>query len=384
MAEAVLRRQSATPSAVSGETVEKMSEKTLTKPSQKPDKTSQASKPTQKAPSAGADGKSASSTEKFSAQQDKFQNELLSVLQTINKNQTLQDKRLKQIESKLSEYEEQYDCSYDYTDYEGQQYTGQEDQPVVVSEIEQQNIDIIPNENDPPSIFEGIFKKYNQVDEVDIPVNAHLATLVNKVFREGISDEKFQKLLKDTHRPDNCDSLVKTRVNNLVWNLLSPQIHTIDSNMQKIQEAVIKSAVILTKLLSQNSHVLFETTVEAGTDALGLLGQANKLINVRRKDLHKSNLNPEYHYLCSPSQKYTDMLYGDDISKHVKEIQDVNKIGTRIKGAHFGGGYGYQNRGRGAKNFRGVFRGRVTKPRGRGRGFIPSKSKNQLSEHSKK
>ena len=100
----------------------------------------------------------------------------------VNKNQTLQDKRLKQLESKLSEYDEQYDCSYDYTDYEGQQYTGQEDQPVVVSEIEQQNIDIIPNENDPPSIFEGIFKKYNQVDEVDIPVNAHLATLVNKVF----------------------------------------------------------------------------------------------------------------------------------------------------------------------------------------------------------
>ena len=54
---------------------------------------------------------------------------------------------------------------------------------------------------------------------------------------EGISDEKFQKLLKESPRPDNCDSLVKTRVNNLVWNLLSPHVHTIDSNMQKIQEA---------------------------------------------------------------------------------------------------------------------------------------------------
>ena len=87
----MLRRQSATPSAVSGETVEKISEKTLTKPSQKPDKTSQASKPTQKAPSAGADGKSGSSTEKFSAQQDKFQNELLSVLQTINPSLAFRD-----------------------------------------------------------------------------------------------------------------------------------------------------------------------------------------------------------------------------------------------------------------------------------------------------
>ena len=54
------------------------------------------------------------------------------------------------------------------------------------------------------------------------------------------------------------------------------------------------------------------------------------------------------------------MLYGDDISKHVKEIQDVNKIGTRIKGA-IQSGYGYQNRGRGSR-FRGIYRGHITKP----------------------
>lgn len=205
---------------------------------------------------------------------------------------------------------------------------------------------------------------------MDSAVNGNLATMVNKVFREGISDDKFQKLLKETHRPDNCDSLVKTRVNNLVWNLLSPQIHTIDSNMQKIQEAMIKAAIIFTKLLSVNASILHETQIEAGTDALGLLGQANKLLNLRRKELHKSNLNPEYHFLCSASQKFTDMLYGDDISKNVKEIQDVNKIGTRIKGSSQSS---YQNRGRGGR-FRGVMRGRVTKNRGRSRGSYTPKS----------
>ena len=65
--------------------------------------------------------------------------------------------------------------------------------------------------------------------------------------------------------------------------------------MQKIQEAVIKSAILITKLLSNNASQLDESQIEPGTDALGLLGQANKLTIVRRKDLHKSNLNPEYH-----------------------------------------------------------------------------------------
>ena len=113
---------------------------------------------------------------------------------------------------------------------------------------------------------------------------------------------------------------------------MSPHVHTIDSNMQKIQEGVIKSAILISKLLSNNASQLDESQIESGMDALGLLGQANKLINVRRTDLHKSNLNPEYHYLCSASQNYTGMLYGDDISKNVKEIQDANKIGCRIKG----------------------------------------------------
>ena len=45
-------------------------------------------------------------------------------------------------------------------------------------------------------------------------------------------------------------------------------------------------------------------------------------------------MNKEYHYLCSPSQKYTDLLYGDDVSKHVKEIQDINRMGSRMRGRY--------------------------------------------------
>lgn len=320
------------------------------------------------------------SNEAHSTKHDKFHNDIMKILETINKNQTIQENRLQRIETKLTEYEEPYDCGNDecYVD-ETEQFSLVDDQSSELQAVK----DTESFSSD--SVFEDIFKKYNVVDEVDGPINSHLATLVNKVFREGISEEKFQKLLKDTHRPENCETLIKTRVNNLVWNLLSPQIHTIDSNMQKIQESVIKAAIIITKLISSSSSQLDETQIETGTDALGLLGQANKLINVRRKELHKSNLNPEFHYLCSPSQKFTDFLYGDDISKHVKEIQDVNKIGTRIKGSSQRGAYGYGNQYRGRGRFRGVYRGRVTKARGRGRGsYTPSKSKNQSVEHSKK
>ena len=45
--------------------------------------------------------------ERFLAQQEKFQNEIMSVLSTISKNQTEPNKRLKQSESKLAEFENQ-------------------------------------------------------------------------------------------------------------------------------------------------------------------------------------------------------------------------------------------------------------------------------------
>ena len=62
---------------------------------------------------------------------------------------------------------------------------------------------------------------------------------------------------------------IKTRVNNLVWNLLSPHVHTIECNMQKIQEAVIKSAILITKLLSNNASQLDESQIESGTAESG-------------------------------------------------------------------------------------------------------------------
>ena len=111
-------------------------------------------------------------------------------------------------------------------------------------------------------------------------------------------------------------------------------MHSVDSNMQEIQDAVVKSAIIITKVLVSCSDIIPPDKIESGADALGLLGQANKLINVRRRELHKSNLNKDYHYFCASSHKYTDLLYGDDISKNVKEIQDVNKKALESSNFH--------------------------------------------------
>lgn len=102
---------------------------------------------------------------------------------------------------------------------------------------------------------------------------------------------------------------------------------------------------------------------EYGLDAIWLMAQYNKLTNIKQKENRRSDLSLEYHHLTSYSVPFTDFLYGDDVPKSVKEIQDINRVCKGIVRP-----YGINYRGR-------CVRGRSTERgnsiRGRGRGFIP-------------
>lgn len=136
-----------------------------------------------------------------------------------------------------------------------------------------------------------------------------------------------------------------------------------DNCMQSIQQLLVKATSNVVKLVDKNGDKLDSEDMNLVSNAIALLGHTNKLINTRRKELHKSDLDPKYHHLASSSLPFTDLLYGNDtdVNKNVKEINDLNKIGRNL-------GRGY---GRGA--YRGGFRSRRPHPyrRGgfRGRGF---------------
>ena len=86
--------------------------------------------------------------------------------------------------------------------------------------------------------------------------------------------------------------------------------------------------------------------------------------------MHKPDLNFQYQHLASSATPFTSLLYGDDVSKTVSDIDSVNKVGNKIRRFKFG--YiprGYFRRGRGRPGFRGSRgRGRGGKLRGFGRG----------------
>ena len=136
-------------------------------------------------------------------------------------------------------------------------------------------------------------------------MNETLAGLVNEAFHEGMPDENYSEMVKNISCPENCESLKETKVNPGVWSVLRTQTQTEDSKMRGIQNCIVKATCNLVKIMEGQADSLGESHLEMGMNAIGLLGQASKWIDTRRKENHKKDMDPKLHHLCA-SASFSD------------------------------------------------------------------------------
>ncbi|KAH3775300.1 hypothetical protein DPMN_176701 [Dreissena polymorpha] len=55
----------------------------------------------------------------------------------------------------------------------------------------------------------------------------------------------------------------------------------------------------------------------------------NRQINLTREDFLRPELNAEYSHLCNHSRPVISYLFGDDVSKSARELEDSAKITNR-------------------------------------------------------
>ena len=77
-------------------------------------------------------------------------------------------------------------------------------------------------------------------------------------------------------------------------------------------------------------------------DCLQLLGDAFRLLAIgsavtsqTREDDIVGDLNKAFISLCAPSRPVTSLLFGDDLTKVIKDIRDRHAIGERIALANY-------------------------------------------------
>lgn len=265
----------------------------------------------------------------------KHDDEMLNILRAVKASQDKMEERLVALEEpgELDYYDENYE--YD-------------DDEVVEPQNKRQRVDECesPSCESNNSRFASLSKRFKAVEPVCAGVDSILADTVTDLFRKGMDDDQYEQLVRDeiTPRPDNCDGLVTVKTNKFVWDFMSSTARSNDKKLQNCATSVVKAGVVVTnmvnkvaaieKSLDDAGHgdlVDWSTVFDGCNDTLALLGHANRQINLTRRDFIKPELDSVYVPLCSHSEPYTTELFGDDVAKRAKEIEDSHKMGNKIQ-----------------------------------------------------
>ena len=302
--------------------------------------------------------------------------EVLKVTQSLQEMLAQQNVNMSKLARRMDEYdqcednEEGYDNDYyegDYEDYDSfgvppvlhpQRYEPSAKRMKVPSATVSVNPDKeVSAEIEGDARFLGSLDKYKIGEKNTTKVDAGLANTINAVFNQGLSQENFSVLKKDILRPENCTGLARVKVNSVFWDAIPKYQQDLDGRFQVVQEAICKGSILLTELIQEGSlsKTLNDEAVAKGVDALACFGHANTNLNYRRRELLRPHIHADFRHLCSSTVPFTTQLFGDDISKTVKEIQEINRVSGKTSHG--------RGRGRGGRgNYRGSNRG------GRGRG----------------
>ena len=285
-----------------------------------------------------------------------------------------------------------YEHVLDYEEDEGEIYEGDYDQGESTAAYSDGVPTRPPNETSRkrpvgPSPFSQFTKKIKSSDVVGNPVDVILADLANQVFLNGVDEARAKELRELDHmqRPENCESLKNVKVDLPIWNRQDRETQIRDMNFQKLQKTIASAGCglvnLLEKLSSQdiiNSDKDRENILDNGMDILATLGNAHHSLCIRRRELLKSNLAPEYRAICAASNPVSDTLFGDDIDKTIDSLTKTNQVANKVAPPRGRGSYNsrYQrgnnynhprprndrynnnyrgNRGRGRGNFRGTY-----------------------------
>ena len=138
--------------------------------------------------------------------------------------------------------------------------------------------------------------------------------------------------------PANCKYLTSTIVNEEIWDLLSRKNRSVDLAFQRVQEPLIHRLSSLTILADrlfkdiQNAKTVdARETLTHVMDSIALFGHANWKLNMKRREVMKPDLNPPYTRLCKEEIKPTTKFFGDDLSKHLKEMSEVKRAGQQMQ-----------------------------------------------------
>ena len=198
-----------------------------------------------------------------------------------------------------------------------------------------------------------IAAKFAIPSDVGDKIDEEVAVSINYMLNHKLEPKMLEDTALKYPPPMNCHLLDSPKVNPGLWENVNTPTKTNDLKLQRIQKSLTRGLNAFASTLSG------QFITEAQQDALALLCNANFELNSLRKDFIKPCLNNRFTHLCKPTNPVTKFLFGDDLSKQVKELNEEQKATAGVMKSNFSGPKGrrqfnhpYSDRNRFAGNHR--------------------------------
>ena len=178
-----------------------------------------------------------------------------------------------------------------------------------------------------------------------------IATSMQYLMTNKLAEKALTEMLDKYETPANARAMCVPKVNAPIWDSLKAHTRNVDLKLQKIHKLVMKGTIAMTKGKSDMN--------EDEQNSLTCLAAANFEMNMMRRDLIRPGLQEKFALLCKPTVPVTENLFGDDLSKNIKDLDEVHKATGRMARYQGGrqGGQRYQTYHNNRGNYRGRGRG---------------------------
>ena len=265
---------------------------------------------------------------------------------------------------------------YGYGEYEEEDETDEQNAQGSAAVVLNQENSNKENENE---TFGSFIDRFTGTAGTGSPVSEGLADSLKFMLSEKLDEKVLTEVMDLYEIPVNCAELRVPKVNATIWKSVSSKTRSYDLKMERIQKCLVKGLIALTKNM--------DNPTAPQQDALACLASGFFESNMLRREMIKPELNPKYAHLCKPSIIVTEQLFGDDLSRQIKDLDEAQKATGQMmkqrmpffKKQRYNPYGNFRGRGRGRGNIRMPFLGggqpyQGPQPwgkKGRGRGNRP-------------
>lgn len=214
-----------------------------------------------------------------------------------------------------------YDCGYDYQGQVAQQGSYDEDDtyPDGSGAGDKTPLKALEADPDDESGVPLLAAKFAQPSDVGEAVDNGIAQSAAYLLTHKLEEKTIEDTSAKYPVPKNCSAAEVPKVNPPIWDNLKSSTKSRDLKLQRIQSSLSRGLVALMRTLDSSQ------ISEEQQDALALLSNTNFELNCLRKHLIRPDLNSRFTHLCKPTTPVGKFLFGDDLPKQVKDLQEQQK-----------------------------------------------------------